>query len=313
MYSIDPALRERIESDILDKDTNVRFSDIIGLENAKQALTEMVVLPMSNPMVFTGIRKPPKGLLMFGPPGNGKTMLAKAAASECKATFFSISASTIFSKYIGESELLMRALFTIARERAPSIVFIDEIDSILSKRGDETDNLRGAKTQFLVQFDGAGTQDDDDPKKRVVVIGATNTPQTLDDAALRRLSKRIFIPPPNAEARRKQLAALASTVRIKMSKDEARQIVAMTKGFSSSDLKAMMTEVALAPLRGLDQKTIATLKPNQLRPVSFSDFAAVLATTTPSVTESGMQEYYAWARQYGGSIPPTDGLHKPKH
>ncbi|KAL9263083.1 Spastin-like protein [Drosera capensis] len=160
-----------------------------GLEKAKQALFEMVILPTQRRDLFTGLRRPPRGLLLFGPPGNGKTMLAKAVASESQATFFNV----------GEAEKLVRTLFMNAIEKQPSVIFFDEVDSLMSTRmANEHDASRRLKSEFLVQFDGVSSHPDD----LVIVIGATNKPQELDDAALRRLVKRIYIPLPDENVRR---------------------------------------------------------------------------------------------------------------
>ncbi|GFH30064.1 AAA domain-containing protein, partial [Haematococcus lacustris] len=156
---------------------------------AKQALREAVVLPSLRPDLFSGpLRAPVRGILLYGPPGNGKTLLGKALAHEASAAFFSISASSLTSKWVGEGEKLMRALFSVAAEQAPSIIFIDEIDSIMSARGgaNENDAARRLKTEFLVQFDGVASANNE----RVIVIGATNRPYDLDDAVRRRLVKR---------------------------------------------------------------------------------------------------------------------------
>ena len=131
----------------------MRWDDVAGLVNAKKALEEAVTLPIKFPEIFQGVREPWKGILLYGPPGTGKSFLAKACATECDATFFSISSSDLISKYVGESEKLIRTLFKLAREKKPSIIFIDEVDSMCGSRSDgETESSRRVKTEFLVQM-----------------------------------------------------------------------------------------------------------------------------------------------------------------
>jgi len=152
----DPALVEAIERDILAHDLDVSFDDIAALDDAKRLLNEAVALPLLVPEFFTGIRKPWKGVLLFGPPGTGKTMLARAVASMNNVTFFNASAASLVSRYHGESEKLVRCLFGMARHYSPSIIFIDEIDSLLSARGAATEHeaSRRLKTEFLVEVRG---------------------------------------------------------------------------------------------------------------------------------------------------------------
>ena len=183
----------RMANEIIVDSPGVLFSDIAGLQGVKNILHEIVVAPALNPELFAGIRSPPRGVLLFGPPGNGKTLLAKAVATECNATFISISASAITSKFVGESEKHMRALFGLARKRSPAVIFIDEIDSMLTSRSaSDNDSSRRLKTEFLVQVDGVGAK-----TQRILVLGATNRPYELDDAALRRFPKRVHIPLPD--------------------------------------------------------------------------------------------------------------------
>merc|ERR1719277_923341 len=196
---------ELIKNEIMDCGQEVAWDDIAGLDFAKETVKEIVVYPLLRPDIFTGLRGPPKGLLLFGPPGTGKTLIGKCIASQSKSTFFSISASSLTSKYVGEGEKMVRALFAVARVHEPAVIFIDEIDSLLAQRSDsEHESSRRIKTEFLVQLDGCSTVGEE----RILIVGATNRPQDLDEAARRRLVKRLLIPLPENEARKQIIARL---------------------------------------------------------------------------------------------------------
>ncbi|XP_065672345.1 katanin p60 ATPase-containing subunit A-like 2 isoform X4 [Hydra vulgaris] len=169
-----------VSRDIYLENPNVHWNDIIGLDSAKRLVKESVVYPIKYPQLFTGILSPWKGLLLYGPPGTGKTLLAKAVATECNTTFFNISASSIVSKWRGDSEKLVRVLFELARFHAPSTIFLDELDSIMGQRGsvdggNEHEGSRRMKTEILIQMDGLSKTDD-----LVFLLAASNIPWYLD-------------------------------------------------------------------------------------------------------------------------------------
>lgn len=197
LAGIDEDILETIKRDIINCTKDVTWDDVAGLTAAKQTIYEAVVLPFLCPDLFTGLRIVTKGILLFGPPGTGKTLIGKCIASQVNATFFSVSASTLTSKWMGQGEKLVKALFLYARAMQPSVIFFDEIDSILSKRNEnEHESTRRLKTEFLVQLDGAHTASEGD---RLLFLGATNRPQELDDAARRRFTKRLYIPLPDLD------------------------------------------------------------------------------------------------------------------
>lgn len=288
-------LLDKIYNEILDNKPNIKFEDVIGLEPAKQALKEIIILPNLRPDLFTGLRSPPRGLLLFGPPGTGKTMIAKAVATECNCTFFSISASSLTSKYLGESEKLVKALFHIAFEKQPSVIFIDEIDSILSKRSEgENDAVKRLKTEFLVQFDGVGS----DLSAKVLVIGATNRPFELDNAVLRRLPKKIYIGPFNLEERIKFIEQIMKNTSNDLGPKDYKFISQNCENYSNSDLKELCKEAAYEPIR--DCKDINKLKNiSKLRNVNLSDFKKALRSVRGTLSKEILRELVDWNKSFG--------------
>ncbi|CAO3685829.1 unnamed protein product [Umbelopsis vinacea] len=295
LKNIDPKLANIILDEVLVNSASVTWDDVVGLGFAKQALREIVILPILRPELFTGLRAPTKGVLLFGPPGTGKTLLAKAVAHESKATFFAISASSLTSKFVGESEKLVRALFATARELQPSVIFIDEIDSILTERKDsEHEASRRLKTEFLMQFDGVA----DNTDFNVLVLGATNKPQELDQAALRRFAKRIYIPLPSAETRLSLLQHLLKNQDSNISTKEAQEIVRWTEGYSASDMNELAKDAALGPLRELGDDVLH-IGADAVRPINYKDFVAAQSTVRASVSLNSLAQYERWNEQYG--------------
>ncbi|XP_054722894.1 LOW QUALITY PROTEIN: spastin-like [Uloborus diversus] len=296
LKGIDPKLAQVISDEIVSCGPGVGFDDIAGQSVAKQALREMVILPTVRPELFTGLRSPPRGLLLFGPPGNGKTMLAKAVACESNSTFLNHQCSSLTSKYVGEGEKLVRALFAVARELHPSIIFIDEVDSLLNERKEnEHEASRRLKTEFLVEFDGLRSSG----SERVLVMGATNRPQELDDAALRRFSKRVYVSLPDRETRVRLLEKLLAKQDNSLSKNDIKQLAKWTEGYSGSDLTALAKDAALGPIRELKPEEVKSVNPQEMRRVSAEDFAESLKRIRKSVAANSLAAYVQWEREYG--------------
>ncbi|XP_045548665.1 katanin p60 ATPase-containing subunit A-like 2 isoform X4 [Salmo salar] len=297
----------QMKKDIYVQDPAVRWDDIIGLQAAKRLVKEAVVYPIKYPQLFTGILSPWKGLLLYGPPGTGKTLLAKAVATECNTTFFNISASSIVSKWRGDSEKLVRVLFELARYHAPSTIFLDELESVMSQRGTggggEHEGSRRMKTELLVQMDGLARSDD-----LVFVLAASNLPWELDHAMLRRLEKRILVGLPSGPARQAMvshwLPPLSCTGGVELRTELAYETLAQAmEGYSGSDIRLVCKEAAMRPVRKIfdalesHQQGSCNMPVIHLETVATEDFLEVIAHTKPSARNL-TDKYTAWETEY---------------
>ena len=317
-YGPDTELIEMVEREVVDMNPNVSFDDIAELDNAKRALTEAVVLPLLMPDFFVGLRRPWKGVLLYGPPGTGKTLLAKALATQGKTTFFNVSPTTFASKWKGESEKLVRILFEMARFYAPSTIFIDEVDSVGTKRHDgEHEASKKVLAEMLVQMDGIsesnsgadGEYDNENNKpKFVMVLGATNLPWDLDDALRRRFEKRIYIPLPNSVGRREMF--MINFKGIKLSSDiDIDLLVQKTEGYSGHDISSVCREASLMNMRRklmsgngkfniLEAANNETFLQDLEAPVSQSDILTAIKNISKSVSNNDVKKFEEWTYQF---------------
>lgn len=245
-------LADQLSSAIVTETPDVHWDDVAGLNYAKQSLQECAILPVKFPKLFAGKgRQPWRGILLYGPPGTGKSYLAKAVATEAKSTYFSVSASDLVSKWQGESERLVKTLFEMAREKKPSIIFIDEIDSIAGERSDnESESTRRIKTEFLVQMQGVGKGNDG-----VLVLGATNTPWSLDSAVRRRFEKRIYIGLPDASARETMFKLHMGDTPNNLTPADFQWLAQNSHKFSGADCGVCVRDAIMEPVRKIQKAT----------------------------------------------------------
>ena len=313
----DSELIEMLEREVVDTNPNVSFDDIAELSQAKKALQEAVLLPLIIPDYFKGIRRPWRGVLLYGPPGTGKTMLAKALATQGKTTFFNVHSSSFASKWRGESEKLVRILFEMARFYAPTTIFIDEVDSLCSKRGEgnEGDGSRRVKAELLVQMEGvnsntsasANEKSDQDKRKLVTVMAATNRPWDLDDALRRRFEKRVYIPLPN-EKGRLQLFDL-NLKKINIDKNiNYDKLVKLTDGYSGADICNVCREASFMPMRrellaNKGRKVEELVNDQEFRtkiraPIVMNDFEKAISNISKSVSAKDLETYDKWTKEF---------------
>ncbi|KAF7876383.1 hypothetical protein EAF04_001475 [Stromatinia cepivora] len=317
-------LRNALQGAILQDKPNIKWEDVAGLEAAKEALKEAVILPIKFPHLFTGKRQPWKGILLYGPPGTGKSYLAKAVATEANSTFFSVSSSDLVSKWMGESERLVKQLFTMARENKPSIIFIDEVDALCGPRGEgESEASRRIKTEMLVQMDGVGRD-----SRGVLVLGATNIPWQLDAAIRRRFQRRVHISLPDLPARTKMFEISVGTTPCELVASDYRKLGELSEGYSGSDISIAVQDALMQPVRKIQTAThykkvmvdgVEKLTPcspgdagamemswtevdsDKLLepPLQVKDFIKAIKGSRPTVSQEDIQRSMEWTNEFG--------------
>ncbi|KAE8448718.1 hypothetical protein EG329_008933 [Mollisiaceae sp. DMI_Dod_QoI] len=319
------SLRGQLASSIVKENPNVKWEDVAGLETAKEELQEAVILPAKFPKLFSGKRKPRRGILLYGPPGTGKSYLAKAVATEANSTLFSISSSDVVSKWHGESERLIKTLFDLARENKPSVVFIDEIDALCGSRDAPGHNplTAGLKTEIMVQMDGVGRDNEG-----VLVLAATNLPWTLDPAIRRRLQRKIYIALPDEPARTEMFKIHVGETPCGLTPEHYAALGKQTEGLSGSDIGNAVQDALMQPVKKVSSskywkkvmhkgaEKLTPCKPDdpgampmnwrqvpasklQESIVVAEDFFEVLQNVKPTVSLDEIKKYLEWTELYG--------------
>ncbi len=284
---------------VLTEKPDINWDDIADLERPKRAIEESIIFPVRRPDLFP--LGWPRGILFFGPPGCGKTLLAAAIASEIKGVFFNADAASLMSKWLGESEKNVSQLFTKAREISergqPAIVFLDELDSLMGVRGEEVGGEVRVRNQFLKEMDGIL---DKNKNYHVYVIGATNKPWVLDEPFIRRFQKRIYVPLPDVKARMDMFQIYAQNLKFDNNVDFA-ELARMTEGYSGGDIRDLFQSTQLKVVRDFFQLGRAGDPSAIPDPITMEDFQAILGTRRPSVSSTHLKQYFDWNESFRAS------------
>jgi len=287
---------------IMKEKPNVKWSDVIGVDDAKNALRESIVYPTKRADLFP--LGWPRGILLYGPPGCGKTILAAATANELDGYFINVDGSSMMSKWLGEAEKNVSRLFNMARgyadrESKPVILFIDELDSLLGERANEIGGEVRSRNQFLTEIDGINGKGKD---SQLYVIGATNKPWSLDHPFLRRFQKRIYVSLPTLEAREKLFQLYTNPLKLD-ARVRLHTLASIFDGYSASDIKDICQAVQLKVVNEMFstsayKEPVEGENPTKPRDISMKDFRETIVRRKPSVSMDMIRAYYKWSEQF---------------
>ncbi|KAJ0005721.1 hypothetical protein NQD34_015615 [Periophthalmus magnuspinnatus] len=293
----DASLVELVSTEVLQPGPPVDWSDIAGLEMVKATIKEEILWPLLRPDMFSGLSTLPRSLLLFGPRGTGRTLLARCMASQLGAVFLRLSGSVLVTKWLSEGEKILQASFLMARCRQPAVLFISDIELLLSAQLSEDSPVKSLKSELLLQLDLVLSSAQD----HVLVVCSSSKPEDIPEALRRYFTKRLLVPLPDGAARHQMISTLLGQHNYCLSEKEQALLVQRTEGFSGLDVAQLCHEAVVAPLHGIPPSELSNMHPSQMRPVAYQDFENVFCKFQPNISQKELDMYTEWNKMFGCS------------